>query len=185
MLSGDSDTIVRCVIDGGAARVVAVVATDVAREAARRHGVTGAAAAALARAGMAGLMLATLTKDDERVTLQILGDGPLGALTADSTAAGTVRMFIKHPLNLAVAAGLRPSLGAAVGRHGVVSVIRDLGLRENFSGQTEIRDGEIDSDVERYLTESEQIDSALACEVLLDEADRKSVVEGRRRATGA
>jgi len=170
MDEGCKDTIVRCVIDGGAARVVAVTATDLAREAARRHRATGAAAAAMARTGIAGLLLATLTKDEERVTLQILGGGPLGALTADASASGTVRMLIKHPLPLAAPAGTRPSLGAAVGRSGIVSVIRDVGLGENFSGQTAIRDGEIDSDVEGYLTDSEQIDSALRCEVLLDDA---------------
>jgi molecular chaperone Hsp33 len=56
------------------------------------------------------------------------------------------------------------SLAAAIGQSGVVSVIRDLGLRENFSGTTAIASGEVDDDVERYLTESEQIESALACD---------------------
>ena len=61
----------------------------------------------------------------------------------------------------------RPSLAGAVGGSGLVSVIRDVGLRENFSGQTAIRSGEIDQDVERYLTDSEQIESALACDTIV------------------
>jgi molecular chaperone Hsp33 len=159
------DEIVRCVLADIPVRVVAAVTSGVAREAAARHGAGAAGAVALGRALTAGLLLATLTKDDERVTLQVLGDGPLGGITVDASGAGTARAYVKHPGAGRIAAGgARSGLGAAVGRSGVVSVIRDVGLREDFSGATEIRSGEIDDDVERYLTESEQIESALACE---------------------
>jgi molecular chaperone Hsp33 len=159
------DEIVRCVVAGLPVRVVAAVTTGVAREAARRHQAGPAGAIALGRGLTAGLLLATLTKDDERVTLQVLGDGPLGGVTVDANGSGTARAYVKHPAGGAIAAGgARASLAAAIGRTGVVSVIRDLGLRENFSGTTEIRSGEIDEDVERYLTESEQVESALACD---------------------
>jgi molecular chaperone Hsp33 len=177
------DTIARCLTSEAAVRVVMVLATGVAREAARRHGAGGAATVALGRAATAGLLLATLTKgDDERVTLQILGNGPLGALTADATGAGTVRAFVQNPLALAApasaAAGGRRAIGAAVGRKGLVSVIRDLGLKDNVTGQTEIVDGEIDTDVERYLTASEQLESALACETLLGDDGEVQVAAG-------
>jgi molecular chaperone Hsp33 len=167
-----ADQIVRCVIDGGAARVVAVTTTGVAREAARRHEASAAAAVALARGLTAGLLLATLTKDDERVTLQVLGDGPFGGLTVDATAAGTARAYVKNPavrlpLPPASRPDLRLSLAAGIGRSGLVNVIRDLGLRENFNGQTALVSGEIDEDVEQYLIASEQIDSALGCEAAL------------------
>src|SRR4029079_2018900 len=105
------------------------------------------------------------------VTLQVLGDGPLGGITVDAHGDGTARAYVKHPGAGRMDQGapgttgpVRPTLAAAVGRTGVVSVIRDVGLREDFSGTTEIRSGEIDEDVERYLTESEQVESALACE---------------------
>jgi molecular chaperone Hsp33 len=164
------DLIARCVVDGGHARVVLVTTTGVAREAARRHAATGTAEVALARGLTAGLLLATLTKDEERITLQVLGDGPLGGLTVDATAAGTARAYLKNP-----AARLPPpppgttrvSLARAMGKTGLVNVIRELGLRENFRGQTPMVSGEIDEDVAHYLTASEQIDSALACEVVL------------------
>ncbi len=174
------DQIARGLLGGGAARVVAVTATDVVREAARRHRATGAAAVALGRGLAAGLLLATLTKDDERFTLQILGDGPLGSLTIDSSAAGTARGYVKNPgasLPRAVP-GSRLELAPAVGRSGLVSVVRDLGLRENFGGQTAIVSGEIDEDVEHYLNTSEQIDSALACDALLDDAGKVVAAAG-------
>ena len=94
-----ADVIVRYVVSGGLARVVVVVATDLVREAARRHDATIGAAMAMGRAATAGLLLATLTKGDERVTLQVLGDGPLGALTVDAKADGTARVFVKNPVS--------------------------------------------------------------------------------------
>src|SRR3954452_8980577 len=137
------DRIGRGLIGGGAARVVVVVATGVVQEAVRRHAATGAAAVAMGRAAVAGLLLATLTKDDERVTLQILGQGALGTIAVDATDAGTVRVFVTHPSAppLAPVQG-RPSIGAVVGRQGLVNVIRDVGLGQNFSGQTPLVDGE-------------------------------------------
>ncbi len=157
---------------GGAARVVAVTSTEVAREAARRHSAVGAAAVALGRGLTAGLMLATLTKDDERVTLQVLGDGPLGSLTVDASAAGTARGYVKNPSLGLPGPGpdQRLALAPAVGRSGLVSVVRDLGLRDTFGGQTPIVSGEVDEDVEHYLNTSEQVDSALACDALVDES---------------
>jgi molecular chaperone Hsp33 len=164
----NTDVIARCVAASGAARVVVVIATEFAREAARRHGARGAAALAMGRAGAAGLLLATLTKGAERVTLQILGNGPLGALTVDSSSEGTARVFVGNPRFTTLAnPGPRPRLGDAVGTEGMVSVIRDLGMRDTFNGRTPLVDGEIDSDVERYLGDSEQIDSTLGCEVFL------------------
>src|SRR5262249_989509 len=87
MLMGETgDEISRCLVAGGDVRIVAVTATGVAREAIRRHGATGASAIALARGLTSGLLLATLTKDEERVTMQLLGDGPLEGLTVDATS---------------------------------------------------------------------------------------------------
>jgi len=175
------DRIARGLIGDGAARVVAVVATDLVKEAVRRHAATGAAAVAMGRAAVAGLLLATLAKDEERVTLQILGRGPLGTVTVDASGAGTARVFVTRPnlpaLDPALGEG-RVSIGESVGRLGIVNVIRDVGLGQDFSGQTPIVDGEIDTDVEGYLCMSEQIDSAIACEAQLDASGRIRVAGG-------
>ena len=166
-----TDEIVRTTLRGHPVRVVAVTTTDVTREAARRHEAGQAAALALGRGLTAGLLLATLTKDEERVSLQVLGDGPLGGLTIDAGSAGTARGYVKNPQvplpATSSAAGGRPSLAAVVGRNGLVSTVRDLGLRESFRGQTALASGEIDEDVERYLLESEQIASAIVCDAIV------------------
>lgn len=103
--------------------------------------------------------------------MQILGDGPLGSVTIDANGAGEVRGWVTHPN---VALGAR-RIGAAVGK-GVVSVLRDLGLREPYRGSAPLVSGEIDEDIEAYLTTSEQVESALGCMVLL--------TNGRIRAAG-
>ena len=153
--------IIRAVVGAGAARVVAAVTTAAVAEAARRHRTAGVATVALGRAATAGLLLATLTKGEEGVTVQLLGDGPLGTVTVDAGSTGRVRGYVARP---EVAAG---TVAAAVG-HGLVSVIRDLGLRDRYSGSAAIVSGEIDEDLESYLTASEQVESALGCAVVLD-----------------
>jgi molecular chaperone Hsp33 len=175
---GSTGQIARCVLEGGAARLLVALTTPAAREAARRHQAVGAAALALARGTTAGLLLSTLTKDQERITLQVIGDGPFGGLTVEASSSGQVRAYLKNPTvrrpPIGLAAPGRPprrsSLAAGIGTHGIVNVVRDLGLREAFSGQTPLLTGEIDEDVEHYLVTSEQIDSALACDALVEES---------------
>src|SRR6476659_5023156 len=125
---GEQGEIVRCVLAGLPVRVVAAVTTGVAREAARRHQAGPAGAIALGRGLTAGLLLATLTKDDERVTLQVIGNGPLGGITVDAHGSGTARAYVKHPHGGTIAPAdprtARVSVADAIGRSGVVSVIR-------------------------------------------------------------
>jgi molecular chaperone Hsp33 len=162
------DVLLRAIWPETGLRVVAAVSTRAAREAARRHGAVGGPAAALGRALTAGALLATITKSNERLTIELSGGGPLGPIIIDANAAGDVRAFIKNPgVPMSARASLHVALGAGVGREGVVRVARDLGLRETVNGQTAIVDGEIDTDIEHYLEASEQIPSVLACEALL------------------
>lgn len=150
--------------------MLAGITTGVAAEAARRHQAVAGTAVALGRVATSGLLLATLTKGGEQITLQILGSGTLGGLTADANDAGDVRVYAKvSDVLVPGGAGKRVSLAHAVGRQGVVNVIRDLGLRDQYRGQSPIITGEIDEDVESYLRLSEQIDSALGCEAVLGE----------------
>jgi molecular chaperone Hsp33 len=161
------DHLVRALLPQHNIRVVAAVTGEVAREAARRHGAVGGAAAALGRAATAGLLLATITKDRERLTAELQGDGSLGTLMVDASAGGTVRVYVKNPgASIPALPRAHVPLGRAVGRGGL-RVARDLGLREIVSGQTPLVDGEIDSDIEHYLMASEQIPSVLACDTLL------------------
>jgi molecular chaperone Hsp33 len=152
--------------------------TGIAREAARRHGAVGGTVAALGRAAACGLLLATLTKERERLTAQILGNGPLGAVVIDADGTAAVRVYVKNPGTIVPALpGAHVPLGRAIGAEGVVRVARDLGLKEIVNGQTPLVEGEIDTDLERYLHASEQIMSALGAETLLGD-DLDAVASG-------
>jgi molecular chaperone Hsp33 len=164
-----ADRLVRAIAAEANVRVAAVITTELVAEAARRHQLSPAATCAVGRALTSGLLLATLTKGDERVTLQLIGDGPLGSVTVDATGHGDVRGYALHPeAGPAVVAG-RPRVADTLGRRGVVSVLRDLGLKDLYHGQTALVTGEVDEDVEAYLRTSEQVPSALGCEVVLDD----------------
>ena len=177
-----SDQILRGLIEGGQARVVVATATHAVREMVLRHKTLGVPAVALGRAALAGLLLATLTKDEEQVTLQVLGNGPLGGVTVDARSSGRVRGFVKRPAAVPWDPGLastpRLALGDAIGKQGVVNVTRDLGLAQNYSGQVALSTGEIDEEVEHYLNASEQIDSVLRCETLVDSDGQVTAAAG-------
>jgi molecular chaperone Hsp33 len=172
-----ADMLIRGVLRGVAgvgARVVAALTSGVAAEARRRHELEEVATVALGRTATAGLLFATLSKSvEERVTLQVLGDGPLGSVTVDADGAGAVRGLVRNPGLALDAAGRRPSLRNAIGS-GVVAVIRDLGRGSMYRGSTEIGAGEIDEDLETYLGTSEQVESALGCDVVLAGAELRA-----------
>jgi len=113
--------------------------------------------------------LATLTKGEERVTVQIKGDGPIGSITADANGHGQVRGYVANPTGGGSLPPGRPRLATVVGQRGIINVVRDLGLKELYQGQIPLVTGEIDEDVEAYLRVSEQVPSALGCEVVLDD----------------
>ena len=169
-MSATKDVLVRAIAPTDELRLSAAVTTEVVREAQRRHDLSPAATVAMGRALTSGLLLATMTKGEERVTLQVVGSGPIGNIVADANAHGDVRGYVKNPnLRAELALGARPQIEPIVGRHGILNVTRDLGLRDLYQGQVQLTTGEIDEDVESYLRTSEQIPSALSCEVVLDD----------------
>ena len=165
------DQLLRGLDSDKAIRVVVATTTDLVREAARRHDLHGAAAVVLGRALTAGCLLATLTKGaDERVRIGVRGSGPLGRLLVDAHGDGRVRGC--YPSDRPSATRLpvgseRGTVGVFVGE-GEITVTRDLGLENTYQGVVALRSGEIDEDLERYLSDSEQLPSVLRCHVEVD-----------------
>ncbi len=153
-------------------RVVSAIATDAVRDGCQRHGLRGVEAVVLGRGLLAGCLLATLTKQDrERVRIAVEGSGPLGRLLIDAFGNGDVRGCLSRRLASTITpptAAVRVELGPWIGHEGRVVVTRDIGLENQYQGVVEIDEGELDRDLERYLQSSEQLPSALACEVVLD-----------------
>jgi molecular chaperone Hsp33 len=160
------DHLVRAIARAADVRVAAAITTGLVIEGADRHGLSPAASCAVGRALTSGLLLATLTKGGERVTVQLVGDGPIGSITVDATD-GDVRGYAQHPKAGPDLQPGRISVAHTLGRRGVVNVLRDVGLRELYQGQVALVTGEVDEDVEAYLRSSEQVPSALGCEVVL------------------
>ena len=175
------DTLIRAIDREARTRILSVISTDLVREASSRHGAEGIGACALGRGLTASLLLSTLAKSGERVTLQLRGDGPLGGLTADATDEGLVRGFVLHPDRAIAPVSGRCRVVEALGRSGVVNVLRDLqppgaDRPDRYQGQTALLTGEVDEDVEGYLRNSEQIASALGCDVVFDPKGGRSPI---------
>lgn len=151
---------------------MAAVTSDTVREACRRHDAVGAEAVILGRLITAASLLATLTKrDDERVRIEVRGNGPIGRALADARGDGTVRgcLVTRLPAPAMPHRGrVRDEIGDLIGRGGHVVVTRDMGLEQAYQGVVEIQSGELDLDLERYLVESEQLPSTMRCRVILD-----------------
>jgi len=147
-----------------------VDSTDICNAAQRIHSTTPVVSAALGRTLTAACLLGSLLKaDTHSLTLQIKGDGPIGLVTAVSDATGNVRGYAQEPnVMLPKNAKGKLDVAGAVGRRGVVSVMRDYGLKEPYHGQTPIVSGEIAEDITHYLHVSEQTPCAVGLGVLVD-----------------
>ncbi|MCW2277196.1 Hsp33 family molecular chaperone HslO [Heliophilum fasciatum] len=153
----------------GGLRLLAARTTDLVAEAQRRHGTYPVPTAALGRSLTAVALLAAMQKGEERVTLRVLGDGPLGGVIAQGDGTGKVRGYVQHPdLELPPTAAGKLDVGTAVGKEGFLHVTRDLGLREAYTGSSALISGEIAEDLTYYLNISEQTPSACALGVLID-----------------
>lgn len=164
-----SDLLIRAVHRPLNLRIVAVLATRVCQTAASRHNASAAAACALGRGLCGGLLLGSIIPGGERVTIQLVSNGPLRGITIDAYDDGAVRGY---PLAPAACADRpmdkRQILANLIGRDGVVNIVRDVGLKERLQGQVPLVTSEIDEDIEAYLRQSEQIPSALGCELTMD-----------------
>ena len=163
------DTIVRASAAGGQLRAFAAVTTQLTEEARRIHGCTPVATAALGRTLTAALMMAAdMKKDSHQVSLVIHGGGPLGNVVAVADGAGQVKGYVANPgVEIRLNDAGKLDVGWAVGRAGTVTVIKDLGLKAPYAGQTPLVSGEIGIDLARYFVESEQKPTAVALGVLV------------------
>lgn len=164
-----ADYLVRGLAYEGSIRVFAVDSTETVGEAQKRHMMWPTAAAAVGRLMTGGVMLGAMLKGDDKVVLKIDGGGPVGAILVDSNARGGVRGYAKNPQTpLDLSSKGKLDVGGAVGTDGMLSVIKDLGMRDFFTGQSPIVSGEIAEDLTYYFAVSEQVPSSVGLGVLVD-----------------
>jgi len=163
------DYLIRGIALHGQVRVFGVHATGITGELQRRHDTWPTVTAALGRTVCAGLMMGAMLKGEEKLTIQVKGDGPVGQIVVDANANGEVRGYVDNPhVDLPLNDVGKLDVAGAVGREGNIYVIKDLGMKEPYRGSVPIISGELGEDFTYYFAKSEQTPSAVAVGVLVN-----------------
>jgi molecular chaperone Hsp33 len=175
-----SDRLVRAISKDGMVKAVAVSTRELTERARQIHRTLPVATAALGRTLAAASMMGNALKNDgSSLTLQIKGDGPLGKILAVSDNQGNVRGTVDNPaVDIPLRSDGKLDVGTAVGCDGMLTVIRDLNMKEPYVGSVGLLGGEIAEDLAAYFVESEQIPSACGLGVLVDRDQSVSVAGG-------
>ncbi|CDN39156.1 MULTISPECIES: redox-regulated molecular chaperone HslO [Bacillus] len=166
------DYLVKALAFDGEVRAYSVRTTNTVSEAQRRHDTWRTASAALGRSLTAGTMMGAMLKGEQKLTIKVEGNGPIGPILVDAHANGDVRGYVTNPhvdFEGTVQGKLR--VYQAVGTEGFVTVIKDIGMREPFIGQSPIVSGELGEDFTYYFAVSEQTPSSVGVGVLVNGDD--------------
>jgi molecular chaperone Hsp33 len=164
-----SDYLIRALAYENEVRAFAVRSTLTVGEAQMRHHTWPTASAALGRAMTAGVMMGAMLKGNDKLTIKIEGGGPIGAIIVDSDGKGHVRGYVTNPhVHFDLNEHGKLDVARAVGTEGYLTVVKDLGLREHFTGQVPIVSGELGEDFTYYFASSEQVNSSVGVGVLVN-----------------
>lgn len=165
-----NDHIIRGMSRDGFVKATAIVSTQLVERARQIHKTTAVATAALGRVLSGASMMGNMQKvENGSLTIQFKGGGPLGTLLAVSDAHGNVRGYVENPcIDLLEKYPGKLDVGAAVGTDGMLTVIRDLQMKEPYVGSVELTTGEIADDITSYFAQSEQTPTACGLGVLVN-----------------
>lgn len=164
-----SDYIVRATAANAQIRAFASTTRELVEEARKAHNTSPVVTAALGRLMTGGVMMGTTLKGEkDLLTLQVSGDGPLKGMTVTADSQGNVKGYAIEPqVMLPPNARGKLDVGGAVGE-GMLRVIKDMGLKEPYVGQTILQTGEIAEDLTYYFATSEQVPSSVGLGVLME-----------------
>ncbi|MES5952863.1 redox-regulated molecular chaperone HslO [Bacillus fungorum] len=166
------DYLVKALAFDGEVRAYSVRTTKTVSEAQRRHDTWRTASAALGRSLTAGTMMGAMLKGDQKLTIKVEGNGPIGPILVDAHANGDVRGYVTNPhVDFEGTEQGKLRVYQAVGTEGFVTVIKDIGMREPFIGQSPIVSGELGEDFTYYFAVSEQTPSSVGVGVLVNGDD--------------
>lgn len=164
-----SDYLIKSICYDGQIRVYTVDATETIAEAQRRHDTWSASSATLGRTMIGSLLLGATLKGDDKLTAKVEGNGPAGHIIADSNGRGEVKGYIANPkVSLPLNEKNKLDVRGAVGTEGTLTITKDLGMKEPFSGQVPLISGELGEDFTYYMANSEQTPSAIGLSVLVN-----------------
>ena len=162
------DYIVRATAANGQVRAFAAITRETVEEARQHHGTSPVATAALGRLLTTGTMMGSMMKNEtDMLTLQVRGDGPIGGITVTADSKGDVKGYVENPDVMLPPKNGKLDVGGAVGI-GLLQVIKDMGLKEPYSGQTILVSSEIAEDLTYYFANSEQVPSSVGLGVLME-----------------
>ena len=171
--------LVRAISGDGFIKMTAVETRDIVERARRIHTLTPVATAALGRTlSAASIMGNALKETDGSVTIRINGGGPIGSIVVVSDSEGNVRGYVQNgEVDLPLKENGKLDVSGAVGTDGMLTVIRDMNMREPYVGSVGLISGEIAEDLAAYFVESEQTPAACALGVLVD-TDQSVIAAG-------
>ena len=162
------DELLRISLLEGQARAFLVESTHMVERARSLHHLSRTATAALGRTlTVTSIMGAMLKGEKESVTCRVEGNGPAGLILTVGRPDGSVKGFVTHPSADVPRRGEKLDVGALVGKEGMLTVIKDMGLKEPYIGMTHLVSGEIGEDFAMYFTASEQTPSLVSVGVLV------------------
>lgn len=162
------DYLVRATAAGSQIRAFAVTSTEMVETARQHHNTSPVATAALGRLLTAGAMMGSMMKNDTDIlTIQIKCDGPIQGLTVTADSKADVKGYVENPDVMLPPKNGKLDVGGALGL-GILNVIKDMGLKEPYVGQTILQTGEIGDDLTYYFANSEQVPSSVGLGVLME-----------------
>ncbi|MBD8026201.1 Hsp33 family molecular chaperone HslO [Ureibacillus sp. Re31] len=163
------DYLVRAIGFNGQVRAFAARTTETVGEAQRRHHTWPVVSAALGRTMTASVMMGAMLKGEDKISVKVQGNGPIGGVVVDTDAKGNVRGFVSNgQVHFDLNEQGKLDVRAGVGEEGTLTVVKDLGMKEMFSSQVPIVSGEIAEDFTYYFATSEQVSSSVGLGVLVN-----------------
>ena len=174
------DKIIRCITSDGAIMAACVDASDIVFTAKKIHHLSRSATAALGRLLCATSIMGDMLKQkDASVNLRVMGDGELGPVIAVGDSSGNVKGYVGNAdCPTEYYENGKINVSKAVGRTGMLNVMRDYGSGDPYIGQVELVSGEIAEDIANYYATSEQIPTVCALGVLIDKEDGEVLLAG-------
>ena len=164
------DKIIKCLAYDGKVSVICSNTTTLTQEARKIHDLSPVATAALGRVlTIAVIMGSELKEKEDKLTIQIKGNGPIGQVIVVSNADSAVKGYVQNPyVDIPLKENGKLDVGAAIGKNGFLNVIKDIGLKQPYVGMVPLVSGEVAEDFTQYFASSEQTPTVVSLGVLVN-----------------